>query len=106
MGRAGWGAVTAVLVLLAAACSSTPLPDNKTRPTGDVPDAQSLAIAHTAADILSTFSVYDYALVGGLNGEKVRVVSADRRHILLRRPINQIFRKGRAVEEREGGRRS
>jgi len=78
VGRAGWGAVTAVLVLLAAACSSTPLPDNKTRPIGDVPDAQSLAIAHTAADILATFSVYDYALVGGLNGEKVRVVSADR----------------------------
>ena len=78
MGRAGWGAVTAVLVLLAAACSSTPLPDNKTRPTGDVPDAGSLAIAHTAADILSTFSVYDYALIGALNGDKVRIVNADR----------------------------
>ena len=78
MGRAGWGAVTAVLVLLAAACSSTPLPDNKTRPISDVPDAGSLAIAHTAADILSTFSVYDYALVGGLNGDKVRIVNADR----------------------------
>ena len=78
MGRAGRGAITAVLVLLAAACSSTPPPDNKTRPAGDVPDAHSLAIARTAADILSTFSVYDYALVGGLNGDKVRVVSADR----------------------------
>ncbi|HEY6202946.1 MAG TPA: hypothetical protein VI056_07870 [Candidatus Limnocylindria bacterium] len=78
MGRAGWGAVTAVLVLLAAACSSTPLPDNKVRPTGDVADAGALAIAHTAADILSTFSVYDYALVGGLNGDRVRVVSGDR----------------------------
>lgn len=78
MGRAGWGAITAVLVLLAAACSSTaPLPD-KTRPTGDVPDARSIPIARTAADILSTFSVYDYAIVGGLNGDKVRVVSADR----------------------------
>ena len=75
MGRAGWGAITAVLVLLAAACSSTPLPD-KTRPTGDVPDARP--IARTAADILLTFSVYDYALVGGLNGDKVRVVNADR----------------------------
>jgi hypothetical protein len=78
VGRAGWGAITAVLVLLAAACSSTtPLPD-KTRPTGDVPDARSIPIARTAADILSTFSVYDYALVGGLNGDKVRVVNADR----------------------------
>ena len=77
MGRAGWGAITAVLVLLAAACSSTPLPD-KTLPTGDVPDARSIPIARTAADILSTFSVYDYALVGGLNGDKVRVVNADR----------------------------
>lgn len=75
MRRAGWGAITAVLVLLAAACSSTPLPD-KTRPTGDVTDARP--IAHASADILLSFSVYDYALVGGLNGDKVRAVSADR----------------------------
>ena len=75
MRRAGWGAKTAVLVLLAAACS-TPVPD-KTRPIpGDVPDARP--IAQTAADILLTLSVYDYALVGSLNGEKVRAVSADR----------------------------
>ncbi len=78
MRRAGWGAITAVLVLLAAACSNAPAPDNKTRPTGDVPAARALPIARTAADILATFSVYDYALVGGLNGEKVRAVSADR----------------------------
>src|SRR4030088_2346262 len=77
MGRAGWGAVTAILVLLAAACSTPVIPD-KTRPTGDVVDARSLPIARTAADILSTFSVYDYALIGGLNGDKVRTVSADR----------------------------
>lgn len=75
MRREGWGAVTAILVLLAAACSAPVVPD-KTRPTGDVADARP--IARTAADILSTFSVYDYALVGGLNGDKVRVVSADR----------------------------
>src|SRR5688500_10971501 len=75
MRRAGWGAITAVLVLLAAACS-TPVPD-KTRPIpGDVPDARP--IAETAADTLLTFSVYDYALVGSLVGEKVRAVSADR----------------------------
>ena len=74
MRRAGWGATTAVLVLLAAACSAT-VPE-KTRPTGDVTDARP--IARAAADILSTFSVYDYALVGGLNGDKIRAVSADR----------------------------
>ncbi|MDP9252042.1 MAG: SPOR domain-containing protein [Chloroflexota bacterium] len=78
MRRAGWGAITAVLVLLAAACSNAPAPDNKTRPTDDVPAARALPIARTAADILATFSVYDYALVGGLNGDKVRAVSADR----------------------------
>jgi len=76
VGRAGWGAITAVLVLLAAACS-TPVPE-KPRPTADVTDARSMAIARTAADILLTFSIYDYALVGGLNGDKVRAVSADR----------------------------
>ena len=75
MGRAGWGAITAVLVLLAAACS-TPVPD-KTRPIpGDVPDARP--IAQAAADILLVFSVYDYALVGNLTGEKVRTVSPER----------------------------
>ncbi len=75
MRRAGWGAITAILVLLAAACS-TAVPD-KTRPIpGDVPDARPIAL--TAADILLTFSVYDYALVGSLAGEKVRAVSADR----------------------------
>jgi hypothetical protein len=76
VGRAGWGAITAVLVLLAAACSSTPTPDNKTRPVGDVTDARP--IAQTAADILTTFSAYDYAHVGALGGEKVRAVSGDR----------------------------
>jgi hypothetical protein len=75
LGRVGWGAITAVLVLLAAACSSTPLPD-KAKPTGDVTAAAP--IARTAADILLIFSAYDYALVGSLNGEKVRAVSADR----------------------------
>ncbi|MEO8632788.1 MAG: hypothetical protein ABI466_05465 [Chloroflexota bacterium] len=75
MRRAGRGAITAILVLLAAACS-TPVPD-KTRPIpGDVPDARPIATA--AANILLTFSVYDYALIGALNGEKVRAVSADR----------------------------
>ena len=76
MGRSGRGAITAVLVLLAAACSS-PVPE-RTRPTGDVTVATSLPIARTAADILLAFSAYDYALIGSLNGDKVRAVSADR----------------------------
>jgi hypothetical protein len=66
---------TAVLVLLAAACSTTPVAE-KIRPTGDVTDARP--IARTAADVLLTFSAYNYALVGNLNGDKIRVVSADR----------------------------
>ena len=74
MGRAGWGATTAILVLLAAACS-TPVPVTP-RQIGDVTDARP--IARVAADVLLTFSAYDYALVGGVNGEKVRAVSADR----------------------------
>ncbi|TMF56769.1 MAG: hypothetical protein E6I19_04910, partial [Chloroflexi bacterium] len=37
-----------------------------------------MPIARTAAGILLAFSAYDYALVGGLNGDKVRVVSPDR----------------------------
>ena len=76
MGRVGWGAITAVLVLLAVACSN-PVPE-KPRPTADVTDVRSLPVARTAADILLAFSVYDYALVGGLNGDRVRSVSADR----------------------------
>jgi len=76
VGRLGRGAITAILVLLAAACSS-PAPQ-KTRPTGDVTVATSMPIARTAADILLAFSAYDYALIGSLNGDKVRAVSADR----------------------------
>ncbi|HEV8230328.1 MAG TPA: SPOR domain-containing protein [Candidatus Limnocylindria bacterium] len=74
MRRTGWGATTAILVLLAAACSA-PTP-TKVRPTHDVADARP--IARGAANILLTFSAYDYALVGGLNGDKVRAVNADR----------------------------
>jgi hypothetical protein len=76
LGRAGWGATTAILVLLAAACSSaTPAPATP-RPTGDVADPRPIALV--AADVLLTFAAYDYALVGGLNGEKVRAVDVDR----------------------------
>ncbi|MGH2493064.1 MAG: hypothetical protein ACRDF9_16335 [Candidatus Limnocylindria bacterium] len=75
MGRAGWGAKTAVLVLLAAACSSPTVPVTP-RQIGDVTNGRPIALV--AADILLTFSAYDYALVGGLNGDKVRAISADR----------------------------
>jgi hypothetical protein len=76
LGRAGWGATTAILVLLAAACSSATPAAPTPRHTGDVTDARTIAL--TAADILLTFSAYDYALVGGLDGDKVRAVNADR----------------------------
>lgn len=76
MGRAGWGATTAILVLLAAACSSATPAAPTPRPTGDVADPRPTALV--AADVLLTFSAYDYALVGGLNGDKVRAVDVAR----------------------------
>jgi len=75
LGRAGWGATTAILVLMAAACSTPTVPVTP-RQVGDVSDARPIALA--AADILLAFSAYDYAFVGGLNGDKVRAVNADR----------------------------
>lgn len=72
MGRRGWGAV-AVLVLAAVSCSSAP---SDRGATTDVADARPYA--HDIADILLTFSAYDYALVGALNGERMTVVTPDR----------------------------
>ncbi|HKY51179.1 MAG TPA: SPOR domain-containing protein, partial [Candidatus Limnocylindria bacterium] len=76
MGQARRGATTAILVLLAAACSTATPVLPTPRPTGDVADPRPTALV--AADVLLTFSAYDYALVGGLNGEKVRAVDVDR----------------------------
>jgi hypothetical protein len=77
VGRPGWGAITAILVLLAAACSTaTPAASTPRPASGDVADARPIALA--AADVLLTFSAYDYALVGGLNGDKVRAVDVAR----------------------------
>src|SRR5438093_1599943 len=74
MGRAGWGAISAFLIVLATSCSSA-APVVRT-PASDITDARPLA--RELADILLNFSVYDYAFVGSLNGERVRVVPAER----------------------------
>src|SRR5437870_13447415 len=74
MGRAGWGAISAFLIVLATSCSSA-APVVRT-PAADITDARPLA--RELADILLNFSVYDYAFVGSLNGERVRVVPAER----------------------------
>ena len=60
------------LVLIATACETPP----KVVPSGDVPAAPQLA--RSTAQILVQLSAYDYALAGGLSGEKTRVVSGDR----------------------------
>src|SRR3954468_107117 len=80
MVRAGWGAFFAVLIVATASCSS-PSP-TKPQPSGDIPDARP--IAREIASLLLNFSVYDYAVVGGLNGERVRVVDADRYASIVR----------------------
>lgn len=74
MGRAGWGALFAVLIVATASCSTTP--SGKVLPSHDISDARPLA--RELGDILLSFSAYDYALVGGLNGERVRVVTPER----------------------------
>ena len=74
MGRAWWGALFAILIVATASCSTAPSP--KVQPARDVSDARP--IAREIGNILLNFSAYDYAVVGGLNGEKVRVVSPER----------------------------
>jgi hypothetical protein len=73
MGRAGWGAMFAILIVATASCSS---PTVKPAPSHDIQDARP--IAREIGDILLTFAVYDYALIGSLNGERVRAVAPDR----------------------------
>lgn len=73
MGRAGWGAIFAILIVATASCSSAPV---KPAPSHDVVDARP--IARQVGDLLLYFSAYNYAVVGGLNGERVRVVTTDR----------------------------
>src|SRR4051812_1241474 len=74
MVRAWWGAIFAVLIVARASCSSTP--PSKPRPTSDIPDARPLS--RHIATVLLNFSVYHYALVGGLHGDRGRVVDGER----------------------------
>ena len=74
VGRAWWGAIFAVLIVATASCSSSP--SVKPAPSHDIADARP--IAREIGSILLNFSAYDYAVVGGLNGERVRVVSPER----------------------------
>jgi hypothetical protein len=83
MGRAWWGAIFAVLIVALASCSSAP--PSKPQPTGDIHDGRPLA--REIAQVLLSFSVYDYALVGGLNGERVRVVDRDRYVAVVRAQV-------------------
>lgn len=80
MGRAGWGAIFAFLVVTAVSCSSAP--PRPATPSHDIADARP--IAREIADVLLTFSAYDYALVGGLNGDHIRVVTPERYAIVAR----------------------
>src|SRR5581483_4577956 len=80
MGRAGWGAVFAILIVATVSCSSAPSP--RQAPSRDIADARP--IAREIADILLNFAAYDYALVGALNGEHIRVVTPDRYAIVAR----------------------
>ena len=67
-----------VLLLLSSACEAAP----KVVPSGDVTDGPKLARA--AAGLLLQISAYDYALAGGLAGEKARIVSSDRWAAVIR----------------------
>ena len=86
MGRRGWGAIYAVLIVAAVSCSSAP-----SRPSGpahDIPDARP--IAREIGDILLTFAAYDYAVVGAINGDHIRVVPPDRYSLVAAAEANQI----------------
>ncbi len=74
MGRAGWGAIFAILIVATASCSTAPSP--KTTATRDIADARPLA--REISNILLNFSAYDYAVIGGINGERIRTVTTER----------------------------
>ena len=74
MGRAGWGAICAILIVATASCSAAP--SQRVQSSRDVPDARP--IAREIGNILLNFSAYDYAVVGGLNGERIRTVTTER----------------------------
>jgi hypothetical protein len=74
VGRAGWGAICAILIVATASCSTTPSP--KPQASRDIADARP--IAREIGNILLNFSAYDYAVVGGINGDKIRTVTPER----------------------------
>ena len=75
-------ALTAVLI--ATACETPP----KVVPSGDVPNAPQ--IARSTAQVLLQLSAYDYALAGGLGGEKTRIVSSERWATVVRALLPKI----------------
>lgn len=74
MGRAGWGAIFAILIVATVSCDSSQ--SVKPGPAHDIGDARP--IAREIGSILLNFSAYDYAVIGAMNGERVRVVSPER----------------------------
>ena len=74
MGRAWWGAICAVLIVATASCSTQP--SQKVQPARDISDARPLA--REISTILLNFSAYDYAVIGGINGERIRAVTPER----------------------------
>ena len=70
----------AFLIAVTASCSGAP--SAKPSPSRDITDARP--IARAVGEILLNFSAYDYALVGSLNGERVRAVTADRYASIVR----------------------
>jgi len=71
-------------VLIATACETPP----KVVPSGDVPDAPQLA--RSTAQVLLQLSAYDYALAGGLSGEKTRTITGDRWATVVRALLPKI----------------
>ena len=64
----------AVLIVATASCSA-PAPVRPS-PSHDITDARP--IARSVGDILLAFAAYDYAVVGGINGDHIRAVATDR----------------------------
>lgn len=74
MRREWWGAIYTILITATVACSAAPSVNPKA--TRDIADARP--IVREISSILLNFSAYDYAVVGGINGERIRAVSPDR----------------------------
>jgi len=73
MGRAGWGAIFAILIVATASCSTTTSPKPSAK---DIADARP--IAREISSILLNFSAYNYAVIGGINGDRIRTVTTER----------------------------